>query len=58
MDDMKVFAKDDGKLKGLMETVKNFNNDIGKTFRLNKCENATFRSGRLMKSTMIMFELQ
>ena len=56
MDDLKLFAKDDPKLEGLLQTVKQFSGDIGMKFGLEKCAKATFFKGSLEKSTSIKLE--
>ena len=53
MDDLKLFAKNDHELEGLLQTAKKFNDDIGMEFGLEKCAKATFLKGRLEKSTSI-----
>ena len=65
---MKLFAKDDYELEGLLQTVKKFSDDIGMKsgleicskatflgmkFGLEICSKATFLKGRLEKSTSI-----
>lgn len=52
MGDLKLFAYDEN-LEGLLQTVKNFSNDIGMKFGLAKCWKATFKKGRLIQSTLI-----
>ena len=47
MDDLKLFAKDDNDLEGLLQTVKKFSDDIGMSFGLDKCAKATFKRGKL-----------
>ena len=56
MDDLKLFAKDDHELEGLLQTVKKFSDDIGMKFGLEKCTKVTFLKGRLEKSTSIKFD--
>ena len=51
MDDLKLFAKDEHELEGLLQTVKKFSDDIGMEFGLEKCPRASFSKGRLEKST-------
>ena len=54
MDDLKLYAKDDCGLEGLLRVVKGFSDNIGMEFGLsNKCANATFRRGKLEKSDYI-----
>ena len=56
MDDLKLFAKDDDNLKGLIQTVRNFTDDTGMKFALNKCAKVTFESGKLIKSPSIKLD--
>ena len=51
MDDLKLFAKHDHELEGLLQTVKKFSDDIVMKFGLEKCAKAAFLEGRLEKST-------
>ena len=37
MDDLKLYAKDDSELEGLLRIVNGFSNDIGMEFGLSKC---------------------
>ena len=37
MDDLKLFPRNDNELKGLLASAKEFSNDIGMTFGLEKC---------------------
>ena len=37
MDDLKLFARNDNELTVLLATVKNFSDDIGMKFGLDKC---------------------
>ena len=43
MDDLKLYAKNDGDLEGLLATVKRFSDDINMEFGLDKCAKATFK---------------
>ena len=43
IDDLKLFAKDDNDLKGLLKTVQKFSDDIGMSFGLDKCAKATLK---------------
>ena len=47
MDDLKIFASNDGELEGMLKTVKKFSDDIGMEFGLNKCAKASFKKGKL-----------
>ena len=49
MDDLKLYAKDDSELEGLVRIVKEFIYDIGMAFELSKCAKATFKRGKLKK---------
>ena len=49
MDDLKLFAKDDHELEGLLQTVKKFSDDIDMKFELEKCAKATFLKEKLGK---------
>ena len=51
MDDLKLFTKDDNDLEGLLQTVKKFSDDIGMSFGLDKCAEATFKRGKLTGTT-------
>ena len=55
MDDLKLYAKNDGDLEGLLATVKRFSDDINMEFGLDKCTKATFKRGRLTSTTSITF---
>ena len=47
MDDLKLFAKNDKELEGLLRTVKDFSDDINMEFGIEKCAKATFKRGKL-----------
>ena len=47
MDDLKLHAKNNKELEGLLSAVKQFYTDIGMEFGLNRCAKATFRKGKL-----------
>ena len=47
MDDLKLHAKNNKELEGLLSAVKQFYADIGMEFGLNRCAKATFRKGKL-----------
>ena len=53
MDDVKLYAQNDGELEGLLKTVKAFSDDIGMEFGLDKCAKATFMHGKLVTSENI-----
>ena len=53
MDDLKLYAKNDSELEGLLKTVKQFSDDIGMEFGLDKCAKASFTKGRLTSTEAI-----
>ena len=53
MDDLKLFAKDDNNLEGLLQTVKKFSDGISMSFRLDKCSKTTFKRGKLTGTTSV-----
>ena len=53
MNDLKLFAKNDNDLEGMLQTVKKFSDDIGMTFGQDKCAKASFKRGKLTKSTSL-----
>ena len=53
MDDLKLFAKDNNDLEGLLQTMKKFSDDIGRSFGLNNCVKATFKRGKLTGTTSV-----
>ena len=53
MDDSKLFAKNDNDLEGMLQALKQLSNDIGMTFGLDKCAKASFKRGKLTKSTSL-----
>ena len=57
MDDLKLFAKNDQDLEDLLNTVKEFSNDIGMEFRLYKCAKASFVRGKLPKTSSINLDI-
>ncbi|XP_042889217.1 uncharacterized protein LOC122264411 [Penaeus japonicus] len=57
MDDLKLFAKNDQQLEGLLTTVKEFSNDICMDFGLDKCAKASFVRGKLRESTPIQLDI-
>ena len=57
MDDLKLFAKNDQDLEGLFNTVKEFSNDIGMEFGLDKCAKASFVRGKLQKTSSINLDV-
>ena len=55
MDDLKIYAKDDIELEKLLQTAKSFSDEIGMEFGLDKCAKATFKHGKMVKSTDVVF---
>ena len=53
MDDLMLFAKDDNDPGGLLQTVKKFSDDSGMSFGLDKCTKATFKRGKLTRTTSV-----
>ena len=56
MDDLKLFAKNDQQLQGLLNIVKQFSDDIQMEFALDKCAKATFFHGKLLKAKNITLD--
>ena len=56
MDDLKLYAKDDNELEGLLRIVKGFSDDIGMEFGSSKCAKATFKKGKLVKSDNVKLD--
>lgn len=56
MDDLKLFARDEAQLKRALVTVKQFSNDIGMEFGLDKCATAVYKRGKLFKSQNIQVD--
>ena len=57
MDDLKLFARNDSELTGLLDTVKHFCDDIGMQFGLDKCAKATFTKGKIVKTENIILDV-
>ena len=57
MDDLKLFAKNGKDLEGLLNIVKEFSNDIGMEFGLDKCAEAPFVTGKLKKTSSINLDI-
>ena len=53
MVDLKLFAKDDNDLEGLLHTVEKFSDDTGMLFGIRKCAKATFKRGKLTGATSV-----
>ena len=56
MDDLKTFAKDNQQMD-LLTIVKTFSDDIKMEFGLDKCAKATFKRGRLTKTTNLHLDV-
>ena len=56
MDDLKLYAKNDKELEGLLSTVKQFSDDIGMEFGLDKCAKASFIKGKPTRTTAAELE--
>ena len=56
MDDLKLYAKDDSELEGLLRIVKGFGDDIGVEYGLSKCAKATFKRDKLKKSDHVKLD--
>ena len=56
IDDLKLYAKNDYKLDGLLKTVKTFSDDLGMAFGLDKCAKETFVRGRLKYTSSIVLD--
>ena len=50
MDDLKLYSKNDQEQVGQLKLVKQFNDDIGMTFGLEKCAKASFKRGKLVST--------
>ena len=46
MNELKLYAKNDKELEGLLSILKQFGYDMGMEFGLNKCPKATLRKGK------------
>ena len=44
-------------LQGLLSTVKQFSDDIGMKFKLDKCANVTFRKGKRTRITAVKLDI-
>ena len=47
MDDLKIYASNDNQLESLLNTVKNFSDDIRMKFGLDKCNKLSIIRGKL-----------
>ena len=57
MDDLKFYVKNDKELECLHSTVKQFSDDIGMAFALDKCAKATFRKSKLTRTTANVLDI-
>ena len=57
MDELKLFARNDSELRGLLDTVKHVSDDIGMQFGLDNCARATFTTGKIFKTDNIILEV-
>ncbi|CAI9715280.1 Hypothetical predicted protein [Octopus vulgaris] len=58
MDGLKLFAKNDQQLKGLLTIVKQFSDDIRLQFGLNKCAKATFIKEKMTETSNVYLDQQ
>ena len=56
IDDLKLYAKHDNELEGLLRIVKGFSDDIGMDFGLSKCAKAIFKRSKLEKSDHVRLD--
>ena len=57
MDDLKLLAKNDQQLQGLVNIVKQFSDDIRMELGLGKCAKVTFLRGKLLKAKNITLDI-
>ena len=57
MDDLKLLAKNDQQLQGLVNIVKQFSDDIRMELGLDKCAKVTFLLGKLLKAKNITLDI-
>ena len=57
MDDLKLFVKNEQDLESLLNTVKEFSNDIGMEVGLGKCAKVSFVRGKLQKTSSINLDI-
>ena len=50
MDDLKLYSKNDQEQVGQLKIVKQFSDDIGMTFGLEKCAKASFKRCKLVST--------
>ena len=56
MDDLKLYAKDNSELEGLLRIVKRFSDDTGMEFGLSKCTKSAFKRGKVEKSHQVQLD--
>jgi len=56
MDDIKVYASNDMQQTGLLKTIKSFSDDIHMEFGIDKCAKATFKNGKLTRTSDIQLD--
>ena len=56
MDDLKLYAKNDNDLEGLLQIVKSYSDDICMEFGLDKCAKATFKRGKLVSTSHVQLD--
>ena len=56
MDDLKLYCRNDNQLQGLLNIVKIFSDDIKMQFRLEKCAKASFKRGKLTKTSSVKLD--
>ena len=57
IDDLKNLNLDDKELEGLLSTVKQFSDDIGMEFGLDKCAKASFIKGKFTRTTAVELDI-
>ena len=56
MDDLKLHSKNDQEQVGELKIVKQFSDDIGMEFGLEKCAKASFKKGKLASTGNIIID--
>ena len=57
MDDLKLYAKNNKELEGLLSTMKQFSDDMSMEFELGKCAKATFRKGKFTRTIAVELDI-
>ena len=57
MDDLKLFARNDNELTGLLDTVIKFSDDSGMQLGLDKCAKAAFIKEKIVKTENITLDV-